>query len=107
MNICDLLYEKGPFPQNSNCELHLLVDSTKTNASASHLQVTVLQVSYSQLPWLRDICGYFSPVAKRQEFTPGSRYMHVYNVWPVIAPNQAAADGSPSRLCQCVVAIVV
>ena len=69
--------KRGPFPQRSDCELDLSADSAKSvvhtrenRLMLAHtcvaFQVTVLRVSYTRLPWFRDIGVYFSPVGKHK-----------------------------------------
>ena len=108
--------KRGHFPQNSDCVLDISVDSAKSavyareksfNASASRSQVTVLRVSYSCLPWFRDI---LVPIARRLEslYTNGSRYTYTM-FGQFLLHNRAAANGhggSPSRLCRRVAALV-
>ena len=66
--------KRGPFPQKSDCELDLSADSAKSVVHARENRLTlarsvpklVLRVSYTRLPWFRDIGVCFSPVGKHK-----------------------------------------
>ena len=66
--------KRGPFPQKSDCMLDLSADSVKSVAYAREKRLTlachfpklVLRVSFTHLPWFRDIGVYFSPVGKHE-----------------------------------------